>query len=128
MTNQIKCITFRFVKGGNPGDGVKTPWGSGIQTPSYILSPLDSGPQKFFWFRMPNFFFSFPSFRGIRKHRRETGGVFLFFTVFINYKNGAKKTGLTPDRVMFFHKNYFAGTISFTVTVNTTSCPANSGT
>ena len=26
--------------------GVKAPWGSGIQTPSYILSPLDSGPQK----------------------------------------------------------------------------------
>lgn len=25
--------------------GRKPPWGPGIQTPSYILSPLDSGPQ-----------------------------------------------------------------------------------
>ena len=86
---------------------MKTPWGSGIQTPSYILSPLDSGPQKFFWFRMPNFFFSFPSFRGIRKHRRETGGVFLFFTVFINYKNGAKKNRSDPRPVYVFSQKLF---------------------
>lgn len=49
LTNKIKCIIFRFVKGGNPGDQVrKHLWGSGIQTPSYILSPLDHGPQKHF--------------------------------------------------------------------------------
>lgn len=39
----------------------ENPWGSGIQTPSYILSPLDSGPQT--WFRMPISFSPFLPFR-----------------------------------------------------------------
>ena len=52
----------------------------GFRDSDSLLHSLSSGlwTPKVFWFRMPNFFFSFPSFRGIRKHRRETGGVFYF--------------------------------------------------
>ncbi len=36
-----KCITFRFVKGGNPGDGVKTPMGP--RDSDSLLHSLSSG-------------------------------------------------------------------------------------
>lgn len=56
--------------------------GSGIQTPSYILSPLDSGPQPFLQFRMPISFSPFLPFRAFGntagQHRRR---FFVVFTV-----------------------------------------------
>ena len=75
LTNVFLCIIFRFVKGAKPND--RTPSvrrAQSFQTPSYILSPLDFGPET--EFQDAHFFFSFPSFQGIRKHTA-TGGVFL---------------------------------------------------
>ena len=49
LTKVNICIIFRFVKGSKADDQVqKHLWGPGIQTPSYILSPLDRGPQNIF--------------------------------------------------------------------------------
>lgn len=49
LTNAYICIIFRFVKGSKADDQVHQHlWGPGIQTPSYILSPLDRGPQNIF--------------------------------------------------------------------------------
>ena len=44
--------------------------GPGIQTPSYILSPLDLGPRTH-WFRMPISFSPFLPFGAFGKHRRQ---------------------------------------------------------
>ena len=80
LTNKIKCITFRIVKGTKPDDQIrKYLWGPGIQTPSYILSPLDLEPQN--KFRMPISFSPFLPF-GAFGNTAGNDGVF-----FINNKN-----------------------------------------
>ena len=57
----IYVLHFDSSKGATPAAGLKNPyWGPGIQTPSYILSPLDSGPQ--IQFRMPISFSPFLPF------------------------------------------------------------------
>lgn len=46
LTNRFLYTILRIVKGVKPDDRCENiKWGSEVQTPSYILSPLDSGPQ-----------------------------------------------------------------------------------
>ncbi len=49
------------------------------------------GPRKHF--RMPNFFFSFPSFRGIRKHRRKRRRFSFCQNLFIKYRKQFPMSG-----------------------------------
>lgn len=57
--------------------GRKPPWGPGIQTPSYILSPLDSGPQ-FYGLECP-FLFLLSFLSGHSKTPAAIAGVFFIY-------------------------------------------------
>ena len=111
LTKVNICIIFRFVKGSKADDQVrKHLWGPGIQTPSYILSPLDRGPQNIF-LECPISFSPFLPF-GAFGNTAGNGGIFFRYKNYFsntekisqcalptNWSTGIKVHSLYPPRV-----------------------------